>query len=338
MPANALPLGKLPPDLLAALLSRYGTHDPRVVVRPSVGVDCTVIDMGDRLLVAKTDPITFATDAIGWYAVQVNANDIATSGATPRFFLATVLLPGRQADTALAENIFQQIAQACAEIGASLVGGHTEVTYGLDRPLVAGTMLGEVERDRLVTAAGAQVGDAVVVTKGVPVEATAIIARERGAALGGQFSEEFLKRCRDFLYTPGISVVRDAQIAQRAGRVTAMHDPTEGGLATALWEVGEASGWGMDIEGAALPILPEGAALCAACGLDPLGAIASGALLLTAPPADAGKIVAALEHDGIAAHVIGHMSAAPGVRLHAPGGPATPLPRPARDEIAKLFE
>lgn len=333
-----LPLGKLPPDLLAHLLAKYARVDPRVVVGPGAGLDCAVIAVGgDRYLVAKTDPITFATDAIGWYAVQVNANDVACSGAQPRFFLATLLLPEGTSDAELADSIFGQIARACAEIGAAHVGGHTEITYGIDRPIVVGTMLGEVERDKLITAAGAQVGDAVVVTKGVPVEAVAIIAREKDKALAGKFTAEFLSRCRNFLYEPGISVVRDARIAIEAGRVTAMHDPTEGGLATGLWELAEASGRGMEIESDALPILPEGRGLCEAFGLDPLGAIASGSLLLTAPPDDATKIVVALAAEGIAARVVGEVSGPPGVRLHDSGGVSS-LPRPARDEIARLFE
>jgi hydrogenase maturation factor len=329
-----LPLGKLPPDLLASLLTQYGSTDPRLVVRPGVGLDCAVIALdGERCLVAKTDPITFASEAIGWYAVQVNANDVATSGAAPRFFLATVLLPGGASDAALAESIFKQIYEACAAIGASLVGGHTEITHGLDRPILVGTMLGEVERDRLITAAGAQPGDAVVVTKGVPVEAIAVIAREKSQELAGRFPPELLARCRDFLYQPGISIVRDAQVALAAGQVTAMHDPTEGGLATGLWELAEASGYGIDVDESALPVLPEGRALCEAFGLDPLGAIASGALLLTAPQAAASKIVAALTAAGIAAHVVGRVSDGPGVRMAG-----NPLARPARDEIAKLFE
>ncbi|MBI3762601.1 MAG: AIR synthase [Chloroflexi bacterium] len=332
-----LPLGKLPSGLLADLLSKHAAADPRVVVGPGVGLDCAVMDFGDRYLVAKSDPITFATDAIGWYAVQVNANDIACSGATPRFFLATILLPESKADAEMADTIFAQITRACGEIGASHVGGHTEITYGIDRPIVIGTMLGDIERDRLITAGGAEIGDAVIVTKGVPVEATAIIAREKSEALAEKFSPEFLAGCRDFLYQPGISVVRDARIAIGAGRVTAMHDPTEGGLATGLWELAEASGRGMEIEFEAVPILPEGRALCAAFGLDPMGAIASGSLLLTAPPQEASRIVAALAAERIAAHIVGSVSDSPGVRVHDRDG-VSPLHRPARDEIARLFE
>ena len=174
-----LPTGKLPPDLLQSVLDTHAVHDPRVVVGARVGEDAAVIDIGDRYLVAAADPVTFATDELGWYAVTVNANDIAVRGATPRWFLATLLLPEGATDEVTVRRLFAQLAEACAAHAVALVGGHTEVTHGIDRPLVAGTMLGEVAKDRLVTTAGAQVGDAVVLTKGVPLEGAAIIAREK---------------------------------------------------------------------------------------------------------------------------------------------------------------
>ena len=331
MPRTPLPLGKLPADLLARLLAGL-PPDPRVVVGPRPGEDAAVIDMGDCYLVAKTDPITFATDEIGWYAVQVNANDVATTGATPRFFMASVLLPGGLADAALAERIFAQIVAACDALRVTLVGGHTEITYGLDRPLVVGCMLGEVAKERLVSTGGAQPGDVVLVSKGVPIEAVAIIAREKAAELTGYVAAEELARCAGFLYRPGISVVDDARLAHDAGGVTSMHDPTEGGLATALWEVAEAADVGIVVE--ALPVLPEGRALCDIFGLDPLAAIASGALLVTARADAAAGVLAAWREAGIAGYRVGHVVEGP-PRVVAPQGP---LARPARDEIARLFE
>ncbi len=332
---STLPLGKIPPELLARLLAREAgaTTHPRVIVGPGIGLDCAVLDFGDRYLVAKSDPITFATDEIGWYAVQVNANDIACSGAQPQFFLAALLLPHSEGNAALAERILAQITSACQELGAALVGGHTEITYGLDRPIVVGTMLGEVDKDKLITAAGARVGDAVLLTKGYPIEAVSIIAREfegikkPGFSPSGKpgFSGEFLEHCRNFLRAPGISVVKDARIALGAGTITAMHDPTEGGVATGLWELADASGHGIAVNLPALPLLPEGDRLCRAFNLDPLGCIASGALLLTTPEPE--KIRSALEAEGIPTYLIGTMIAERGVNL----------PRPARDEIAKLF-
>ncbi len=333
------PLGKLPADVLARLLAGVALTDPRVLVGPGIGLDAAVIDMGDRLLVAKSDPITFATDSIGWYAVQVNANDIATTGAAPRWFLATVLLPAPRADEALAQEILAQIHRACAGIGASLVGGHTEITYGLDRPIVVGAMLGEVAREWLVTPSGARLGDALLLTKGIAIEGTAIIAREKAGELR-EFGDEFLERCRNFLIEPGISVVRDAATAVLAGRVHAMHDPTEGGLATGLHEMAQAAGIGMMIEAEAVPVYPETLAVCRATGLDPWGLIASGALLLAVEAADAGNIVRALEAEGIRAAIIGQATqAASGVTLRVRQSLGlVDLPHFERDEITRLFE
>ena len=152
---DPIPIGKLPVHLLRSLIGRHTSSDPRVVVGPGVGEDAAVIDMGDRLLVAKTDPVTFATDEIGWYAVHVNANDIACCGATPQWFLATLWLPEHSTTAELIESIFAQVSDACRALGVSLCGGHTEITYGLDRPIVVGQMLGEADRDEHITTAGA---------------------------------------------------------------------------------------------------------------------------------------------------------------------------------------
>jgi hydrogenase expression/formation protein HypE len=335
---SPLPVGKLPAEHLARLLAKHTRPDPRLVVGARLGEDAAAIDMGDRYLVAKTDPITFATDEIGWYAVNVNANDLACAGATPRWFLVTLLLPEGKTGVALVDSIFEQIAGACDRLGVTLAGGHTEITHGLDRPIVVGHMLGEVTPERLVVTAGARPGDDLIVTKGVAVEATAIIAREKAAELRGVLDAGALRRCRDFLHDPGISVVRDAQIAQAAGAVHAMHDPTEGGLATGLWEVAQAAGVGLEIDEAAIPLLPETAALCAHFGLDALGIIASGALLIACPPAETAAIGAALNGAGIRATVLGRVvERERGCKLVSSHG-ERPLPTFERDEIARLFE
>jgi hydrogenase expression/formation protein HypE len=334
-----IPVGKLPAGLLADLLERFATPDPRVIVGPAIGEDATIIDMGDRCLVAKTDPITFATDEIGWYAVHVNANDLACCGATPRWYLATVLLPESGTTFALAETIFAQLAQACRQLGVSFCGGHTEITYGLKRPIVVGQMLGEVARDGYVTSSGARVGDVLILTKGIAVEGTALIAREKQEELRGVLSEAELRRCADFLHVPGISVFRDAQLALEAGGVHALHDPTEGGVATGLWELAEAAGVGLVIDEAQLPVLPECKTLCRHFGLDPLGLIGSGALLIAACPDRAAAIVRHLESGGIAAAVIGQVvPREQGRLLRAADASLGKLPTYPRDEIARLFE
>ncbi len=340
MPSHIFPLGKLPADHLSHLLRSYDIADPRVVVGPRIGQDVAVLDMGDHYLVAKSDPITFATDAIGWYAVHVNANDVACAGASPRWFLATLLLPEGMTDAALVERLFDQLVAACRELNVTLVGGHTEITCGLDRPIIVGAMLGQVARDRLVTTAGAQVGDAVVLTQRVAVEGTAIIAREMRTELEERhgFPADWLDRCAGFIHSPGISVVRAAQVATQTATVHAMHDPTEGGLATGLWELAIAADVGLEIDGQAVPIYPETQRLCDLLGLNPWGLIASGSLLLTVAAADAERVCKALHEAGIEAAVIGRVTPpAEGVRLRR-GGDVTPLPTFARDELARLFE
>ena len=335
-----LPPGKLPAALLEELLQQQESPaDPRLLIGPRPGEDAAVIDVGERLLIATSDPVTFATDAIGYYAVNVNANDVASMGGTPRWFLATLLLPENGTTADLVRDIFAQIREACRALQVTLVGGHTEITLGLDRPLVCGQMLGETTRDRLVTSAGAQIGDAVLLTKGYPLEGSAIMARERAAQLADQgFAASDVARWQGLLFDPGISVVKDAAVLQQAAEVHAMHDPTEGGVATGLRELAGASNVGLRLQADQLPPLPEGRLLCDAFGLDPLGVIASGALLATVPAAQADIAIQACNAAGIACHDVGRAVTPDEGLLLCSQDATRQLPSFVRDEIAKLFE
>jgi hydrogenase expression/formation protein HypE len=335
---SVLPVGKLRAQLLQAVFERHPVKDPRVVVGPRVGEDAAVIDLGDRYLVATSDPITFAADDVAWYALQVNANDVAVRGARPRWFLATILLPPERTSETSVSALFDALAEACGELEVALVGGHTEITHGLDRPIIAGTMLGEVDKDKLVTTAGARAGDAVVMTKGIPLEGAAIIARERETELrAAGIPSAVIARAKAFLRRPGLSVLPEAQLACELAEVHAMHDPTEGGLATALWELAEAARVGLRIDRERIVMLPEGDQLCRAFGLDPLGTIASGALLLTMSPADAAIVIHALARERIDAHYIGQVVARERGIVLVEGGRERPLPIFPQDEITKLF-
>jgi hydrogenase expression/formation protein HypE len=330
-------VGKLPMDLLQFLLERYQGHDERLVVGPQIGEDAAVLDMGERYLVAKSDPITFATEEIGWYVVHVNANDIASMGATPRWLLLTLLLPEKRTDRAMIEEIFSQVSQACQSMGVVLCGGHTEITHGLDRPIAVGLMLGEVEKEDLVCTAGVQAGDDIILTKGIAIEGTAVLAREMEVSLADQVGSELVARGKRFLQEPGISVLREAMVVCQAGRPHAMHDPTEGGLATGLWELAQASGKGIVVDLGRVHVFPETAVFCQALDLDPLGLIASGALLVTAAPEESSKMVQALTREGIGAAIIGQVVEGPAaVRVETPGGLA-PLPIFEQDELTRLF-
>lgn len=330
-------IGKLPHKFLADMLAKVNLDD-RVIVGPGVGLDAAVIDYGERLLVAKTDPITFAADLIGWYAVNVNANDVAVMGAVPKWLMTTVLLPTSMSQND-AENIFDQILSACGELGVSLVGGHTEVTADLQRPIIIGCMLGEAESSRLVTAAGACEGDDIVLTKGIAIEGTALLAREAHDWLREKwFTEKYLRRSADLLFNPGISVLKDARIAMQTAHVHAMHDPTEGGLATGLMELSIASNLGLEVDMQKVPILRETQSICRAFRLDPLGLIASGCLIISVSPSDTPALLEAFRNEGINAAVIGRMMPKNyGLKIRTSKG-LRDLPVFSRDEIARFFE
>lgn len=335
---QGLPAGKLPQQMLAELLAKVAHRDPRVLVGPGIGRDAAVIDAGGpRLLIAKSDPITFATELIGWYAVHVNANDIACTGGKPTWFLATALLP-EGCPRSLPGEILGQMTDACNALGIELVGGHTEVTYGLDRPIVVGAMLGEVEPDRLVRPETARPGDAVILTKGIAIEGASVLAREAADALrSAGVSAKTLKRAAAYITDPGISVVTEATAACDATTVHAMHDPTEGGLATALRELAEVCGCGVHVDREAIIVLPESRVICDALGLDPLGLLASGALLIAVAESDCTRVIVSIEETGVPARRIGSLVDAAGGAIMMVNGKPEPLPSFDRDEVASFL-
>lgn len=329
------PVGKLPHEDLKNLLAGLSSSDRRVRLGPGVGLDCAVIDFGETYLVAKTDPITFTAEDLGWYAVHVNANDIATTGAQPKWFLATLLLP-EGTESGFVEQVFTDLQAACSQVGAELVGGHTEITSDLNRAILTGTMLGEVDKEALITPQGARPGDLILLSKGIPIEAGSILAREFTHKLT-QLETTTLERARNMLIDPGISVVKEALIASRVGGVTAMHDPTEGGLAAGLWEMADAAQVELSVEIGAIHILPEVDEICRTLSVDPYSAIASGALLLTVDPARVIEVISALREAEIPIAQIGKVSQGTGVRV-VDTGVEDEWPRPERDALAILFE
>ena len=330
-------IGKFPHSLLEKLLQKPRVTDPRVLLGPGLGEDAAVIDLAETLLIAKSDPITFATDRIGWYAVQVNANDIACMGGTPRWFLATLLVPESFSEDQ-AEEVFNQVLDACNAIDVTLIGGHSEVTYGIDRPIVSGSMLGEVTRDRLVKTGGALEGDSIVVTKGLAIEGTALLALERADDLRKVgISDDTITQCSNLLDGAGISVLTDAQVACATAQIHSMHDVTEGGLVTGLREIAAASGLGVAIEEGSIPVLPETFEVCRALELDPLGLLASGALLITLSPEDVPSLLYQLEKKGIDGWEIGRMMPAEEGLVSIGRTGEVELPRFSRDELARYF-
>jgi hydrogenase expression/formation protein HypE len=307
VPSSGLPVGKLPGQLLARLIATYATSDPTVVVGPGLGGDAAAIDVGATTLVVKSDPITFASESPARYLVDVNANDLACLGATPRWMMVTALLPEGTTEE-LVESHFRELRDACLQRGISLVGGHTEVTSGIRRPILVGVLIGEVERQRLLPPGGARVGDRLLLTKAIAIEGTALVARELGDRLRDVLDPEIVERAASFLSDPGISVAAEAIALLDAGGITALHDPTEGGLATGVRELALAAGCGATIDRDAVPIMPETAAIAETLGLDPLGMLASGSLLAAADPDAVDRLVSIGSTLGIRLTPIGEVT------------------------------
>ena len=336
---NIFPTGKLPHELLTKFINKYTSTINDVVVGAKVGVDATVIDIGDKYLIAKTDPITFVTDEIGYYAININANDIACMGGVPRWFLATLLLPEGQTSEKMVEKIFEQIASASREHSIAFCGGHTEITIGIDRPIIVGQMLGEVDKDKLIAANNARVGDDILLTKGIAIEATSIIARVGAQDLIDTFSLDFVEQCKNFIHNPGISIIKEAQIAARFDKVHALHDPTEGGLAVGLYELAKAANVGLKIDIDMVEIMPETKLFCDIYELNPLGAIASGALLISCDSTISHELLVEFEHNEISASKIGKiMPVEYGMKMITYTGEEQDLPYFKQDEIVKLFD
>jgi hydrogenase expression/formation protein HypE len=252
--------------------------------------------------------------------------------------LTTLLLPEGKTTPEKVLEIGEEVFSACRSLGISVIGGHTEITHGLGSPILMATLIGEVERERLITPRGASEGDTILLTKGVPIEGTAILAQEFPKRLNEAFSGEELTRAARFLYDPGISVLRDAQLAVEAGEVTAMHDPTEGGLSAALWELAEASGHSISVQLDKVPIPDLAGRICRFFELDPYATIASGALLLTVKPASVDSICEALRKADIQCTPIGQVESGEVTVWNEINGQRMSLPRPERDEITKVFE
>ncbi len=333
-----LPPGKLPGDLLDRLIETYRTPpDPSVMVEASYGFDAAAIAVGGETLVVKSDPITFATDEAAHYLVAVNANDIACMGATPRWMTVVGLLPEGGTTRESVERMFAELQQACTAANVSLVGGHTEITIGLDRPLLIGTMLGLSGDDGLLHPGKASVGDELWLTKYAGLEGTAILANERREELTALIGERGISVAAGLIHDPGISVVRDAQVALSTHQVTALHDPTEGGVATAIHEIAEASSLGATVDRSMIPVRDDTRAICGYLGIDPLGLISSGALLMAAKPGAGETLTNAFDGTGIQLTRIGEMVDRDQGITMLDGDDISPLPRYDSDELTRVL-
>jgi len=332
MAQDSFEVGKLPPSTLKQIvLSRLGANDPRVLLGPYVGEDASVIEFGQKALVVHSDPITGAVENLGWLAVNVCANDIATRGVMPQWMLMVILLPENITKAQL-KNLTSQIDKAAKQLNIAVVGGHSEVTPSVNRPVIIATAIGETPKNRFVKTSGAKPGDALIVTKGAAIEGTAILASELAAMLRTKIDQKTLEKAKQFIEMT--SVVEDALIAVEAGGVHAMHDATEGGIASGLQEIAWASSIGLIAYEEKIPISTETEVICSLLGIDPLKTIGSGALIISCNPKRTDKIMASLRKSNIKASLIGKVTdEKDNIYIIRKDGTKLDLSRPIKEEL-----
>ncbi len=327
-----LPPGKIPVDILKEVVFKnLGAERKEVTIGPAVGVDGAILDFGSKNAIISMDPITGAVERIGWLAINVNANDVATFGVEPAFFFSCLMLP-ENADSKIVESISIQMNNAAKELGIAIVGGHCESTPGLTNPIVVGCIMGLTEKGKYVTAAGAKPGDKLILTKSAGIEGTAILASDREKQLKKILNPKMLQSAKNFYKQ--ISVVKDALTAYKTGGVHAMHDPTEGGILNGIHELCDAAGLGVNVFQEKIVVEPETARICRFFEIDPLQLISSGALLIAAEPESANNIIESLVQQRIYASVIGEFNKNPNKRLLMRGNiDVDMLPRPVSDHL-----
>jgi len=308
-PTRRLQTGKVPQDILRRfILNRLGASSDRVIIGSAVGEDASIIDMGEKVLVAKANPITGADGNIGRLVVHVNANDVAARGAKPLWFMNCVFLPEGATESKL-EEIMEEIHRACSELGVRLIGGHTECVAGLEKPIIAGFMMGEAPKDKYVTTSGARPGDRVILTKSAGLEGTSILASDLEEKLKHRIDLKTLQRARRMIYA--ISIVPEALKAIEVGGVHSMHTPTEGGILNGLYEMMTAAKVGGSIQESLIPIAPETAIITEMLGVDPLKLLSSGALLLAVDCKSVDRVISAIEGIGVKTSIIGEIKEKP---------------------------
>lgn len=326
--------GKLPNRFLRYLLKRYTTEDKDVMIKPGVGIDCTVFKVKDRVIFAKSDPITLTSKDIGFYLVNININDICVMGGIPTHLLTVLLFPEGISFPEI-EYVFSQISDECKKFGINWIGGHTEISGGVKSPVAAGLLIGK--RIRGLKKRKIKKGDVLFLVKEIGIEGASIIAREKEEKLKKYFSEKYIQRVKNSIRKPGINVFNEAKILWENFNIKYIHDPTEGGISTALYEVAEANNIGLLIYPAQLKFYPPVLKFCRLFNLDPLGIISSGCIIGITEKKEAERLIAFCKKRKIKGKIIGEVVDEKGV-WYIKKGVKTQFPTFQKDEITRLYK
>jgi hydrogenase expression/formation protein HypE len=326
-------VGKLSTDHLHKLIDgNTGARRQEVVIRPKVGEDCAVLRFGDEGCILSTDPITGSSSEVGKLAVHINGNDIASSGGEIIGLMLTILAPEGTSFEAL-EAIMKQASDEAKKLNIEIIGGHTEITKAVNQIVVSATAVGKESLDKIVATGGGHVGDRIIITKGIGIEGTGIIAFEKAEALHGVLTPQELQEAQAMLEL--VSVYKEGRIAGNFG-VTSMHDVTEGGIFGALWEGCTASEIGCTVDINRLPVAPVTRKICMHFDINPYQLISSGSMIITVAAEKSEDLIDLLKTSGIQAFDIGEMTEA-GIAYCDEKGQIHPIPEPDSDELYKVI-
>lgn len=324
--------GKLDWFSMSKLLSLLPLTEEDVVVGPAQGEDAAVVRVRDGFLVIHSDPITTGVRRIGYLAIHVAGNDIAVRGVAPKWFLATILLPERL-DYGLVEEIFTDMSTALREINGVMIGGHTEVSPSLDRPIINVTAAGYTLRKPLFTR-DARPGDILYAVGRIGGEGAGVIAwdfSDRLRSLGVE--EKVIESAREFIYD--VSVINVALKIRDV--VTTMHDATEGGLLQAVREIAVASGTSAILEVEDDILDPVVVKIASSLHIDPLKLLSSGCIVATVPPENTDKLESTLSKIGKPYYRIGRLVKGNGEVVIKHRGVTNVIREDIVDEIYKLW-
>ncbi len=325
--------GKLPSELLEKYIfsksKKSSVRQKEVVVRPNIGEDCSILDLGNELLILSTDPITGACENIGKLLVNINANDVYSSGCLPIGLLITLLLPTDITEEML-KKISDDLFNAAEKAGLEILGGHTEITDAVVRPVVSATVVGKSLNRRYIKTSGAMPGQDVVMTKYAALEGTSILVCDNEDKLKSLLPSAVFERAKAL--SEMLSVKTEGLIGAEHG-ASSMHDVTEGGILGACYEIAEASGVGIDVYADKIPILDETRQICELFHVDPLRLISSGSMLIAS--FDGEGLVKKLEMAGVKGTIIGKITE--GEKKIISGNSCTPLGEPEADMIYKAY-
>ena len=331
-------VGKVPYSTLRRILSLCSTVERKeVIIGPSLGEDAAVIRIDDTnyILVVHTDPITEAFSRLGWLSINVAANDIAVTGARPSWFTVTILMPSGSTDEDIV-SLAKEVFEAAHGLGGVVVGGHTEVSPGISKPILVTTAMGITKLEYFVKTGGAKPGSLVFQVKPAALEGTAIIAHDfHGKLVSMGVSESVINQAREFINE--ISVVKPAITLAEKGIVESMHDPTEGGLIGGLIELARASHVSLNIDDSNIIVRKETEIISNALGIDWMKLVSSGAIIGTIKPEYIDDFLNVMQKLGLEFSIIGEVLRYSGFDVF--------LKREnkfykgyVRDEISRLFD